>query len=489
MATIEQLMEERRKKCEALRSMGINPYPHSFGQTHHAEELLKEFDHLSEKAVAVKAAGRIVSLRRMGNASFAHLQDRTGKIQLYLTVDALKESYGLLKLLDIGDFIGVEGSLFRTKTGEATILVKGLTLLAKGLRPLPEKWHGLQDTETRYRQRYLDLVMNPEVRKVFETRSRVISGMRAFLDAAGFLEVETPTLQPVYGGANARPFITRHNALGINLFLRISNELYLKRLIVAGFEKVYEFVKDFRNEGIDRSHNPEFTMMECYWAYADYNDVMRLVEDMMSTLAKDILGTTKIAYQGKEIDLAPPWQRLTMTGALKLHAGLDVGAMKDDDLLHEVESRKLEIKGVGRGMLTAALFEGLVESRLTGPVFITDFPKETCLLAKGHRKDPALIERFEPYVAGMEMGNAYSELNDPDIQREQMMAQAEALRRGSEEAHPMDEDYVEALTYGMPPTGGLGLGIDRWVMLFTDQPSIRDVILFPTMRPRENRQS
>lgn len=484
MATIEQLMEERRKKLEALRCLGINPYPYCYEQTHHAAAILADFDKLSKQKAAVRAAGRIMSIRRMGKASFAHIEDRTGKVQLYLNNDTLKKSYELLKLLDIGDFIGAAGTLFRTKTGEVTIEVKELTVLSKSLRPLPEKWHGLKDTEIRYRQRAVDLVMNPDVREVFKMRSRIISGMRAFLDAAGFLEVETPTLQTMYGGAAARPFTTHHNALDIDLYLRISNELYLKRLIVGGFEKVYEFVKDFRNEGIDRTHNPEFTMMECYWAYADYNDVMKLVEDMMSTIALDIFGTTKLTFQGKAIDLTPPWKRLPMAAAVKKYAGFDVTTMSDEELFAEVRRLGVELEEQKRGLAIAALFGELVEEKLVGPVFITDYPRETCPLAKTHRKDPALIERFEPYVAGWEMGNAYSELNDPILQRTLLEAQAKSLAAGHEESHPMDEDYCRALEVGMPPTGGLGLGIDRWVMLFTDQPSIRDVIFFPTMRPQ-----
>ncbi len=485
MSTIEQLMGERKKKLEELRNLGINPYPYTFDHTHHAATLLKEFPALEKKKAKVKAAGRLVALRKMGKAAFAHIQDRTGKIQLYFKKDILKDQYKLLKLLDIGDFIGVEGPLFKTRTEEITIEVKNLTVLTKALRPLPEKWHGLKDTEIRYRQRSVDLVMNPEVVKVFKIRSRIISGMRAFLDTAGFLEVETPTLQTIYGGAAARPFITHHNSLDIDLYLRISNELFLKRLIVGGFEKVYEFVKDFRNEGIDRTHNPEFTMMECYWAYADYNDVMKLVEDMMSTVAKDILGTTKLPYGDLTIDLTPPWERLTMIDAVKKHAGLDVKKMSDDELLAECKSRGIELEEQNRGLAIAGLFEELVEEKLMGPVFITDFPRETCPLAKTHRDNPDLIERFEPYVAGAEMGNAYSELNDPILQRQLLEEQAKALAAGHEESHPMDEEFCQALEIGMPPTGGLGLGIDRWVMLFTNQPCIRDVILFPTMRPRE----
>lgn len=484
MATIQQLMDERRRKLKALRDLGINPYPYKYEPTHHAGTLLDRFDKLSKKKTAVKAAGRIMSLRRMGKASFAHIEDHTGKIQLYFKKDTLKESYELLKLLDIGDFIGAAGTLFRTKTGEATIEVKELTILSKSLRPLPEKWHGLKDTEIRYRKRSVDLVMNPKVREVFRTRSRIISGMRAFLDAADFLEVETPTLQTIYGGAAARPFITHHNTLDIDLYLRISNELYLKRLIVGGFEKVYEFVKDFRNEGIDRTHNPEFTMMECYWAYADYNDMMKLTEDMISTIALDLFGTTKHTFQGKKIDFKPPWKRLPMIAAVKKYAGFDVKKMSDEELFAEVRRLGLELEEQKRGFAIAALFEELVEEHLTGPLFITDYPRDTCPLAKPHRKDPSLIERFEPYVAGWEMGNAYSELNDPVLQRTLLEQQAKSLASGHEESHPMDEDFCQALEVGMPPTGGLGLGIDRWVMIFTDQPSIRDVIFFPTMRPQ-----
>jgi len=485
MATIDQLMEERRKKLQALRDAGINPYPYAFNATHQAGRILEQFDELCSTVGSLRVAGRLVSLRRMGKIGFAHLQDSTGKVQLFFQVDTLGKGYALLQHLDVGDFIGVEGTAFRTKTGEATLLAKSLELLSKALRPLPEKWHGLKDTETRYRQRYLDLVMNPEVREVFRLRSGLISKMRAFLDASGFLEVETPTLQPIYGGANAKPFLTHHNALDAKLYLRISNELYLKRLIVGGFDRVYEFVKDFRNEGVDRTHNPEFSMMECYAAYWDYSDMMRLTEEMMSTAARELRGGTKLSFQGTSIDLKPPWPRLSMMEAIRKHLKLDAAKLTDKELIAEIERRKLECHDRRRGMLIATLFEA-VEPLLMGPVFITDFPRETTPLAKPHRKDPALVERFEPYIAGWEVGNAYSELNDPELQRRLLEEQAKALRAGDEESHPMDEDFCQALEYGMPPTGGLGLGIDRWVMLFTDQPSIRDVILFPTLRPKED---
>jgi lysyl-tRNA synthetase class 2 len=362
-------------------------------------------------------------------------------------------AYCLLPLLDIGDFVGVKGQLFQTDAGELSVEVKNLTLLTKSLRPLPEKYEGLKDVETRYRRRYLDLLFNPEVKKVFTTRSQIISSMRKFLDQKGFLEVETPTLQPIYGGALARPFVTHHHALDIDLYLRIADELYLKRLIVGGLEKVYEICKDFRNEGIDREHNPEFTQMECYWAYADYEDMMRLTEEMVGVIAKEVLGGLGLEYQGQKINLKTPWRRLEFSDAPKSEDG------------------------------------DLDESKIIDPTFVINYPREISPLAKSSPQNPEVVERFEPVVGGLELGNAYSELNDPLSQKKIFEAQAKERAAGDEDAHPMDEDFVEALEYGMPPTGGLGLGLDRLTMFLTNQPSIRDVILFPTMKPEKGSHS
>ena len=486
-----RLVQERLKKRQALLEAGTDPYPYRYGKTHDAAAIKEahadlEAEETTSKEVAV--AGRIRALRVMGKASFCVLQDETGKIQVYVRKDELgDEEYKRFKKLDIGDIVGASGTVFATKTGEVTVRAKELTLLTKSLRPLPEKYHGLQDTELRYRQRYVDLIMNPEVRETFVKRAKIIKSIKRTLDDHGFLEVETPTLQPVYGGANARPFVTHHNALDMTLYLRISNELYLKRLLVGGFEKVYEFVKDFRNEGIDRTHNPEFTQVEWYQAYGDYNDGMRLVEEAVSEAAKKVLGTTNITFNGDEIDLAPPWKRVTVVGAIKEHAGLDVLSMSREDLLDYCDKEGVEYDASSWGMLVVAIFEDKCEDKLVQPTFVKDYPVENTPLAKKHRSgDDRFVEQFEIFVNGWEMGNAYSELNDPVVQREHLEEQAERGRGGDEEAHPMDEDFVTSLEYGMPPTSGVGLGIDRLVMLFTGNDSIRDVIFFPTMKPMKD---
>jgi len=446
MEPLEKLRQIRIEKLEKIRQLGIDPYPARWEKL---ESRIKNKE-LRERELGTKvvAAGRIMAWREHGKIIFADLRDDSGKIQLVLKKDKLSTlSSQLSALLDIGDFIGVEGKLFKTDAGELSIEVENLTLLAKSLRPLPEKREGLKDIETRYRKRYLDLLVNPEVKKVFEARTKIISSMRNFLDQRGFLEVETPTLQPVYGGATARPFVTHHQALDIDLYLRIADELYLKRLIVGGFEKVYEICKDFRNEGIDREHNPEFTQMECYWAYADYEKMMQLCEKMVISVAKEVLGTLEFEYQGKKINLKSPWKRLEFSEA-----------PKEED-----------------GDLDAA--------KIIEPTFVINYPRKISPLAKASSQNLEVVERFEPVIGGLELGNAYSELNDPLVQREIFVRQAKARTAGDEEAHPMDEDFVEALEYGMPPTGGLGIGVDRLVMLLTNQRSIRDVILFPTMRP------
>ncbi len=490
MAEHNHLVEERKRKLEELRQQKINPFPYRYERTHASSEIHEKFAKLKKEehsGTVARVAGRIMVLRRMGKVTFAHTQDGFGQIQLYFQNETT-QNYELLKKFDMGDFIGAEGKIFKTKTGEVTIEVKKFEMLSKAIRPLPEKYHGLQDTELKYRQRYLDLLTNEKSRQAFIVRSKIISAMREFLDKKGFLEVETPTLQPVYGGAAARPFTTSHHELKMKMYLRISDELYLKRLIIGGFERVYEICKDFRNESIDTTHNPEFTMMECYAAYWDYNDIMGLVEDVYEFCAKKVLGTTKAKFAEHTIDFKKPWKRLTMGQALKQIAKLDVEKMSDKELLQEIKKNKIELKhGEERGYLIEALFGELCEEHLIQPTFIIDHPKETTPLCKAHRKNPELIERFEPFVAGFEIGNAYSELNDPLKQAELLKQQAEQLKKGDEEANPMDDDFIEAMEYGMPPTGGLGLGIDRMAMLFTDSQSIRDVIFFPAMKPKEQK--
>lgn len=483
-----RLIQERKNKRESLIEAGINPYPYSYNKTHDAQTIKKTYENLKPEEKTqdeVRIAGRIMTMRVMGKASFCTIQDHTGRQQLYVTRDDIGEDpYKRFKKYNVGDIVGAAGNIFATRTGEVTIHAKEVELLTKSLRPLPEKYHGLQDTEIRYRQRYIDLVMNPEVRATFIKRSKIIQSIKRTLEKHNFLEVETPTLQPVYGGANARPFITHHNTLDMTLYLRISNELYLKRLIVGGYERVYEFVKDFRNEGIDRTHNPEFTQVEWYQAYGDYNDGMALVEECVSTAAQDVFGTTKIIFQGKEIDFKPPWKRQTMAEAIKEHANIDVLTMSREDLLDYCDNNNIEYDISSWGMLVVAIFEGTCEDKLIDPTFIKDYPKESTPLAKPHRSgDERLVEQFEFFINGWELGNAYSELNDPIIQKEFLKEQVERGRGGDEEAHPMDDDFITALEYGMPPTSGVGIGIDRLVMLMTDNPSIRDVIFFPTMKP------
>jgi lysyl-tRNA synthetase class 2 len=448
----------------------------------------------------VRLAGRVVSKRDMGKSTFVHLADRTGRIQLYFRVNQLgAETYGLLDLIDLGDWIGVAGPLFRTRTGEVSVRVDEFALLAKSIRPLPmgkeevdaetgerRVYSGFTDVEARYRQRYADLAVNPEVREVFVTRARIVTALRRFLDERGFIEVETPVLQPLYGGAAARPFVTHHNALDMQLYLRIADELYLKRLIVGGMERVYEISKDFRNEGIDRFHNPEFTMLEFYAAYLDYEGVMRLTEEMLSSVATSVFGSTRVERDGTEIDFAPPYARYTMYEALREIGGVDVETLSDAEMGERVRALGVsadEVKTMGRGKLIDELFGELVEPRLVQPTFITDYPREMSPLAKPKRGNDELTERFELIVAGKELCNAYSELNDPIDQRSRFEAQVRLKAAGDEEAQGMDEDFIRAMEYGMPPTGGFGMGVDRLTMILTGQPSIRDVILFPTLRP------
>ncbi|MCK4260640.1 MAG: lysine--tRNA ligase [Halanaerobiales bacterium] len=483
---LNELMLQRRKKLDELREKNIRPYADKFNYTHHSIEIKEGFDEIEGKEVSV--AGRLMLIRGQGKASFAELTDMSGRIQIYVRKNIIgEELYELFIKMDIGDVIGVTGEVFKTKTGEVTIRAFSLELLSKSLRPLPEKYHGLKDKETRYRQRYLDLIVNPEVKETFVTRSKIIRSIRNYLDDRNFLEVETPMMHPIAGGATARPFITHHNALDIDLYLRIAPELYLKRLIVGGFERVYEINRSFRNEGMSYKHNPEFTMCELYQAHANYHDMMELTENLFAHVAIEVLGTTKISYQGQEIDLTPPWRRLSMVDAVKEYAGVDFTQIESDEEARKVaKDLGVEVKpNTTWGKIVNEVFEAKGEEHLIQPVFITDHPVDISPLAKRREDDTRLTYRFEGFVFGREMCNAFSELNDPIDQKERFMAQVVQREAGDDEAQMMDDDFVRALEYGMPPTGGLGIGIDRMIMLLTDSPSIRDVILFPTMRPEK----
>jgi lysyl-tRNA synthetase, class II len=486
---LDQLKNIRLQKLKKIKELKINPYPARCLRKQEIAHVLEMMD----KEVAV--AGRLKAIRGHGAIQFMDLIDESGKVQLVFKKENLfKDSGKILINLDIGDFLAVQGKVFKTIAGETSILVENFQLLAKSLRPLPSSWYGLKDIEERYRKRYLDLLMNPQAKKVFLTRAKIISRLREFLDNEGFLEVETPALQEIYGGAAARPFKTHHNSLDYDFFLKISDELYLKRLLIGGFEKVYEIDKDFRNEGIDRFHNPEFTMMECYWAYADYEQMMKLTENLFFWVTKKVLGTDKFNFGDSEINIKPPWARITMKEALKKYVKVDVDKLSDGEIKSLLKKNKLTVEskptltgmaaGFNRGVAIATLFE-LVEPHLIQPTFVYDFPKETTALCKLKENDSTLIERFEPYIAGMEIGNAYSELNDPLIQKEFFTQQVKAAKSGDQEAHPMDKPFLEAMEYGMPPVGGLGIGIDRIVMLLTNSQNIRDVILFPTLRPEK----
>jgi lysyl-tRNA synthetase, class II len=485
-----ELIRQRHAKLQALRQRGLDPFGSRYPVTHWAGPLHTRLAAASEeelKAVGpVSVAGRVVTLRHHGKTCFAHLMDHTGRLQLYARADQLGEDYPLFTELDLGDFIGVTGEMMRTRTGELTLAVKAFTFLAKSLRPLPEKWHGLKDVETRYRQRYVDLVVNPDSRRIFLLRSRSIQSIRAFLDARGFVEVETPMMQPIPGGAIARPFKTHHNALDMDLYLRIAPELYLKRLVVGGFERVYEISRVFRNEGVSTRHNPEFTILEFYQAYADYTDLMALTEALFAELAQSLLGTLTLTWGEHTVDLTPPWRRLPFFEALS--QGLDVTVTPETDvatLARAATARGLTgVEGQGPAdKIWKDVFDELVEPMLAQPTFVTDFPIELSPLAKRKRGAPHLVDRFEGYIGCRELVNAYSELNDPIDQLGRFREQAALAARGDDEAHWLDEDYVRALEYGMPPTAGEGIGIDRLVMLFADQPSIREVILFPHLRP------
>lgn len=476
----------RRQKLDKLREMGIEPYGEKFHVTHYAADIIGRFDALEGQTVAL--AGRLMTVRAHGKASFANLQDESGQVQIYVRMDDVGEnSYQVFELLDIGDIVGLQGELFRTRRGEVTVAVKEFRLLAKSLKPLPEKWHGLTNVDLRYRQRYLDLIVNPEVKHVFILRSRIVQEMRDFLNKQGFLEVETPVMHTIAGGASARPFITHHNALDMNLYLRIATELHLKRLIVGGMDKVYELGRIFRNEGISTKHNPEFTSVEIYQAQADYQDMMNLTEELISSVAQKVLGIMKVPFQGRELDVTPPWPRLSMIEAIKKFAGIDFTQIDTDEAAFLAAKEKgLAIKpGTPRGEIMNEVFEEFVESNLDQPTFIYDYPIEVSPLAKRKADDPTMTYRFEAFMAGSEIANAFTELNDPIDQRQRFEQQTAKRAAGDEEAHMSDEDFLQSLEYGMPPTGGLGIGIDRLVMMLTDSPSIRDVILFPTMRPRE----
>jgi len=489
-------VEQRLNKLTYFTERGQLPYPPRIIRNYTTAEAIQLFERAEAELpegseekpqIAVAVAGRLVAVRKMGKSTFAHLEDGTGRLQLYLKKNELgDELYDqFIKQFDLGDFVAAQGNLFRTRTGEVTVQVADYQMASKALHPLPEKWHGLKDVETRYRQRYLDLIANPEVRDIFVKRSKIVSAMRRFLDGQSFLEVETPALQPIYGGALARPFTTHHNALNTQLYLRISDELYLKRLIVGGFDRVYEICKDFRNEGISTKHNPEFTMMECYWAYADYEDMMWLTEHMIASIAQEVLGTTQIVFDGKEVDLTPPWRRLNLAEGIKEQTGIDIFETYPDvrALWDECQRRNLELSPQPSwGKLVDELLGEYLEPTIVNPTFIHTFPLDISPLSKQSPADPRVVERFEAFVAGMEIANAYSELNDPVTQRQRFLDQQ---KDGDEEAHVVDDDYVVALMQGMPPTGGLGVGVDRVTMLLTDQQSIREVILFPQMRPRE----
>jgi len=498
MSELNNQLQARKEKLDRLRALGVNPYPYRYDRKNHINELVVDQENLIESETAISISGRLVAFRRQGKTAFCNLKEGEHRIQLYISQKTLGvEPYEIFKCLDLGDFIGVEGTLFKTRVGELSVNVTNFTVLCKSVRPLPvpkekivdgEKqiFDQFKNTELRYRQRYVDLVLNDDVVDVFKKRSQIIKSVRGYLENLEFMEVETPTLQSIYGGASARPFETHHNTLDMKLYLRVSNELFLKRCIIGGMDRVYEIVKDFRNEGIDRTHNPEFTQIEFYQAYADYNDMMVHFESIYASASQAINGTTKIIYQGRDIDLTPPWERLTMKGAIQKYAGFDIDNKSDSELIELLKAKGIKLEGnFIRGLAISEIFETYCEESLIQPVFIIDHPRESTPLCKVHRSDPTLVERFEPYINGWELGNAYSELNDPEMQRRFFEEQVDRGRGGEDETHPMDDDFLRALEFGMPPTGGIGLGIDRMVMLLTDQKTIRDVILFPLMRDSE----
>jgi lysyl-tRNA synthetase, class II len=492
---VNELMKRRRQELDELNKLGVQSYAYGYDVNAFSREIVKSFTEDSP-ARTVRVAGRIMSMRKMGKAAFAHIQDARGRIQLYMRKDELKEVYDRIRLFDIGDIVGAEGEVFRTKMGEISVKVKSLDLLAKSLRPLPVvkersledgslmRYDPFADKELRYRQRYVDLIVNPEVKKVFVQRAHIVRYLRSYMDDRGYLEVETPVLQSIYGGAAARPFVTHHNALDMKLYLRIADELYLKRLIVGGFDGVYEISKDFRNEGMDRNHNPEFTMLELYVAYKDYLWMMDFVEGMISALVFDLHGAYTVHAGLHEINFEPPWKRITMFEAIREKTGTDISTFNEEELGKFARQHHVEIDpSAGAGKIIDGIFGEMVEPSLIQPTFITDYPLSMSPLAKKHRTREGLVERFEVIVNAQELCNSFSELNDPLDQRQRFMDQAALRERGDEEAHMLDEDYLRALEYGMPPTAGLGIGIDRLTMFLTGQESIRDVILFPQMRP------
>ncbi|MDN4070665.1 lysine--tRNA ligase [Paenibacillus sp. FSL R5-0407] len=487
---ISELLQVRRDKLDELRGLGVDPFGGKYERTAMAGDILKQYDgltkeELEEKQLKVSIAGRIMAKRVMGKASFAHIQDLSGKIQIYVRQDSVPETeYAAFGVLDLGDIVGVTGEVFKTKTGETTIKAENLVVLSKSLYPLPDKYHGLKDVELRYRQRYVDLIVNPEVQQTFIKRSRIIQSMRRYLDSLGYLEVETPTLHSIAGGAAARPFVTHHNALDMELYMRIAIELHLKRLIVGGLEKVYEIGRVYRNEGISTRHNPEFTMIELYEAYADYKDIMALTENMIAHIAQEVLGTQILNYQGHEVDLTPQWRRVSMVDAVKEVTGVDFGVQMSNEEAHRLaKEHKVPVEPhMTFGHILNAFFEQFVEETLIQPTFVFGHPVEISPLAKKNEEDPRFTDRFELFIVAREHANAFSELNDPIDQRQRFEAQLLEREHGNDEAHEMDDDFIRALEYGMPPTGGLGIGIDRLVMLLTDAASIRDVLLFPHMR-------
>ncbi|WP_373897401.1 lysine--tRNA ligase [Haloimpatiens sp. FM7315] len=489
---LNEVMKQRLEKLQSLQEEGKDPFDvYKVNTTHHSKDIQDNFEELEGKEVTI--AGRVMSKRGQGKVVFSDVHDKLGKIQLFIKLDNVgEEKLKEYKSLNIGDLVAATGLVFKTKTGEVSVKVMSFELICKSLRPLPEKFHGLKDPDLRYRHREVDVIMNPEVKETFLKRTAIMRAIREFLDNKGFMEAETPILSPIAGGAAARPFITHHNALDIDMYLRIATELYLKRLIVAGFEKVYDMGKNFRNEGIDIRHNPEFTMIELYEAFADYNDMMEITENLIAYVCEKVLGTTKVMYQGTEIDFAPPWRRITMVDAVKEHSGVDFNEIKSDEEAQAIAKDKnlpfkKDLKFVTKGEVLNALYEEYAEEKMIQPTFVYDYPVEISPLTKKKRGNEEFTERFEGFVFGREVCNAYSELNDPVVQRNRFMQQANERELGDDEAYVIDEDFMHALEIGMPPTGGLGIGIDRIVMFLTNAYSIRDVILFPTMKPNLNK--
>ena len=493
MSEESQVLRQRRQKARELRDAGVQLYPNDFSVQDHLADIREHYGEWSEEDLAqeqkiLTCAGRIMAMRSFGRASFMHIKDATGKLQVYVQRDVIgQDEYRVFKKMDIGDFVGVTGTVFRTHKGELTLQAQEVRLLSKSLRPLPEKWHGLRDVETRYRQRYVDLVVNDNVREVFIKRAKIIQKIQEFLKGHGFIEVETPMMQPIPGGATARPFKTFHNALGIDLYLRIAPELYLKRLLVGGFERVFEINRNFRNEGISFQHNPEFTMLEFYQAYATYEDLMTFTEEMVCWVAQEVNGSLHLSFQGKEIDFSPPWPRYRLRDSLVAIGGLEGSEVEDEEKLRtKAETLGITTAGQESGKVLTKLFDILVEPKLEQPTFITHYPIDVSPLSRRNEEDPSLVDRFELFIGGYEIANGFSELNDPIDQRERFLQQVAAREAGDEEAHFMDDDYIRALEYGMPPAAGEGVGIDRLVMLLTDLPSIREVILFPHLRPERS---